>query len=268
MIDTKKLLPIEIDDLVRIGRDNDGGYVLPQRIFNCCDGLLSYGINKDWSFEKEFFKKKPKTVIHCYDHTLNVFSVIFFSLKSFFLTILYGLLFDKKRLLKSIYGIYTIIDYMLFFRKETTHFKNRIWNSNIKNSKTIEDSLLKIISSEAKNIFVKMDIETTEYKVSESLFASKKKIIGMVIEFHELDKHNEEFEKIIKLSTNNFYIAHIHGNNYSNTFLENNFPTTVEITFINKNLVKTPVAFSNKKYPIKGLDQPNRFSKPDHKLIF
>ena len=29
MIDTKKLLPIEIDDLVRIGRDNDGGYVYP-----------------------------------------------------------------------------------------------------------------------------------------------------------------------------------------------------------------------------------------------
>ena len=57
MITTKKLLPIEIDDLVRIGRDNDGGYVLPQRIFNYCDGLLSYGINKDWSFEKEFFKK-------------------------------------------------------------------------------------------------------------------------------------------------------------------------------------------------------------------
>ena len=54
MIDTKKLLPIEIDDLVRIGRDNDGGYVLPQRIFNFCDGLLSYGINKDWSFERIF----------------------------------------------------------------------------------------------------------------------------------------------------------------------------------------------------------------------
>ena len=57
---TKNLRPIETTDLIRMGRPNDGGYVIPEKIFSFCDGLLSYGINKDWSFEKDFLKKKPK----------------------------------------------------------------------------------------------------------------------------------------------------------------------------------------------------------------
>jgi len=268
MIKTKRLIPIEINDLVRIGRNNDGGYVIPKSIFNLCDGLLSYGINKDWSFEKDFIKENPKAIVHCYDHTLNLFSVLFFSLKFFFLTIIRALLFDKIRFFKSVNGIYTIIDYFIFFKKSVTHFKNRIWDSNIENSKTVEDSLSTIISSNAKKIFVKMDIETAEYRVVESLFKTKGTIVGMAVEFHKLDKYSKEFDRIIELALKNFHIAHIHGNNYSKTFLENNFPTTVEITFIHKNFIKHSIRVSKKKYPIDGLDQPNRFSKPDHKLIF
>ena len=59
-INTKNLRPIESTDLIRMGRPNDGGYVIPEKIFSFCDGLLSYGINKDWSFEKDFWKKKSK----------------------------------------------------------------------------------------------------------------------------------------------------------------------------------------------------------------
>ena len=59
MINTKALRPIQYTDLVRIGRPNDGGYVVPRKIFSLCDGLLSYGINKDWSFERAFWNKNP-----------------------------------------------------------------------------------------------------------------------------------------------------------------------------------------------------------------
>ena len=268
MIKTKKLLPIEIDDLIRIGRENDGGYVLPKSIFNLCDGLLSYGINKDWSFEKDFLKENPRAIIHCYDHTLNLLSLLIFTLKSFFLTIMHALLFDKKRCLNSISGLYTIFDYFLFFKRKLIHFRNRIWDSNIKNSKTIKDSLSSIVSMNTKKIFVKMDIETAEYRVLDSLFKTKETIVGMVIEFHKLDEYTSEFNRIIDLALKSFYIVHIHGNNYSKTFLKNNFPTTVEITFMNKNFIKHPIKDSKKKYPVNDLDQANRFSKPDHKLIF
>ena len=44
MINIKKLHPIDIE-LIRLGKDNDGGYVIPKIILNKSDGLLSFGIN-------------------------------------------------------------------------------------------------------------------------------------------------------------------------------------------------------------------------------
>ena len=86
MIDLKKLRPIHVDNLVRIGRPNDGGYVIPKTVFKLCDGLLSFGINKDWSFEKDFSNRNPKANIHCYDYSVNFFSLdisVFSPLTSF-----------------------------------------------------------------------------------------------------------------------------------------------------------------------------------------
>ena len=60
MINTKILRPINWENLIRLGRDNDGGYVIPYEIIFKTNVLLSYGTNKDWSFEKcfTFFLKK------------------------------------------------------------------------------------------------------------------------------------------------------------------------------------------------------------------
>ena len=57
MINTKILRPINWKNLIRIGKDNDGGYVIPYEIISKTDVLLSYGINKDWSFEKYFYEE-------------------------------------------------------------------------------------------------------------------------------------------------------------------------------------------------------------------
>ena len=268
MIQTKNLRPIEVQDLVRIGRANDGGYVVPEQIFKLCDGLLSYGINKDWTFEKDFLKKNPKTIIHCYDHTLSMFSLTIFTLKSFFLSFIHAILLDKKRCLNALQGLLVIPDYNSFFKTPQIHFKNRIWDSDDLNSKTILDTIEQITSLKAENIFIKMDIETTEYRVLNSVFETDKKIIGMAIEFHELDKYTDEFNAFIIRALDIFYIVHIHGNNYSKLLEGNNFPAVVEITFMHKDYVNSPISISKKSYPIAGLDQPNRHSKPDCKLTF
>ena len=71
MLNVKNLHPISINNLKRIGRDNDGGYIIPKIIIDKCDGLLSYGINKDWSFELDFLERRKNINVHCYDHTLH-----------------------------------------------------------------------------------------------------------------------------------------------------------------------------------------------------
>ena len=83
MLDIERLKPIHVTDLIRVGRDNDGGYVIPKSILLKSESLLSYGINKDWSFEKDFNSINPKSKIHCYDHTLSFFSLIIYTFKSF-----------------------------------------------------------------------------------------------------------------------------------------------------------------------------------------
>ena len=43
-------------DLVRIGRDNDGGYLVSKSDIEKSDVLIGLGINDDWSFERDFKK--------------------------------------------------------------------------------------------------------------------------------------------------------------------------------------------------------------------
>jgi len=265
MLDIERLKPIHVRDLIRVGRDNDGGYIIPKSIMIKSKSLLSYGINKDWSFEKDFNSINPKSKVHCYDHTLTFFSLIVYTFKSFLGIIFRSLTLDKKRLIHSLNGIKIISDYFSFFKNNIYHYKNRVWHNNDKKSVTIKETIKKINSD---NIFIKMDIEGAEYKVFNSLFNPGNSIIGMAVEFHDLDKNSKNFNKIINEILKHYHIVHIHGNNYSNIIPKYNFPNTVEITFANKLMIKGKIKMSEKDYPIKNLDQPNRFSKEDYRLNF
>jgi len=267
LIDLKNLRPIHVDNLVRIGRPNDGGYVIPKTVFKLCDGLLSFGINKDWSFEKDFSNRNPKANIHCYDYSVNFFSLIIFTLKSFILSFVRVIMFDKKRFTKDFYGIFTIPDYYSFFRENKIYFKKKIDTKTEKNCITIEDTY-KVISSNSENIFLKMDIETSEYDVLKSLIDSDLNFVGLAVEFHKIDEFSEDFNYLIKKISSKYHIVHIHGNNYGKLIKQNNFPSIIEITFMNKKYIEDPIIKSSKNYPIIGLDQPNRSSKPDCELIF
>ena len=70
MIETKVLRPIQWDNLIRIGKDNDGGYVIPYEIISKTDVLLSYGVKNDWSFEKDFYKNLFQKTNHFSLHTI------------------------------------------------------------------------------------------------------------------------------------------------------------------------------------------------------
>ena len=136
-----------------------------------------------------------------------------------------------------------------------------------KNCITIEDTY-KVISSNSENIFLKMDIETSEYDVLKSLIDSDLNFVGLAVEFHKIDEFSEDFNYLIKKISSKYHIVHIHGNNYGKLIKQNNFPSIIEITFMNKKYIEDPIIKSSKNYPIIGLDQPNRSSKADCKLIF
>lgn len=62
-------------DLIRFGRNNDGGYLVEKNSLKVSKALISFGLSFDWSFEKDFYNFHNKAPIHCYDHTVK-YSVI------------------------------------------------------------------------------------------------------------------------------------------------------------------------------------------------
>ena len=80
----KFLSPLYETNLIRIGKNNDGGYLIPKQSLSQTKLLYSFGLSDDWSFEEEFYNKTGAKII-CYDPTVNWK----FFLKTFFLGIFF-----------------------------------------------------------------------------------------------------------------------------------------------------------------------------------
>ena len=238
----KILKPKYNNDLIRIGRDNDGGYLVEKKSFENTECLISLGINDDWSFEEDFLKKK-NIIIKCFDDVL-----------------------DEKFLLKKI--IKQFISF--FYRRNFSLLKNCISNYfsflRIKkklqfNKKRISyNDLNKILNQETNNIFLKIDIEGHEYRILDDLLINQKKIVGLVIEFHDCDIHLEKITKFLSLF--NLTLVHIHGNNFAETDLNGNI-VILELTFS-----KNPTQVSDICVLPNKLDMPNCHYKNEVILNF
>ena len=68
-------------DLIRLGKNNDGGYLIEKDSLTIAKSLISFGLSYDWSFEKHFYKIK-KCPIHCYDPTVKYSGIKKFSRKN------------------------------------------------------------------------------------------------------------------------------------------------------------------------------------------
>ena len=58
-------------NLIRVGPNTDGGYVIDKRVIKKVKTLISCGLNDDWEFEKEFLKINPYCKIFAYFISLH-----------------------------------------------------------------------------------------------------------------------------------------------------------------------------------------------------
>ena len=66
----KFIQPFYCKDLVRLGKDHDGGYLVNEQDVLNTEILISLGIGEDWSFEEEFTNIKGCSLI-AYDGSLD-----------------------------------------------------------------------------------------------------------------------------------------------------------------------------------------------------
>jgi methyltransferase FkbM-like protein len=62
----------EDDRLIRLGRDTDGGYLIPESVCNAAKALVSFGIGDEYSFERDWVAKNPENYALMHDHTVEL----------------------------------------------------------------------------------------------------------------------------------------------------------------------------------------------------
>ena len=215
-----------VEDLIRLGSANDGGYVVSKAAIDKSEVVYTYGVGSNYDFEKDYVIKYPEKNCKMYDHTINLFKPDYDNIQLF-----KDGLFSDINTNSFINHIDTNKDYskFLFLKIDTEGAEyDFLTNINLKNFEYVEGMVIEF------------------HNLQNSIFL-------------------EKFKYIIQKLYDIYDIVHIHGNNhtsllhFNNTFL---FPSTPEISFVKKNL--NPCKNINKKiYPLPELDKPNNLQAAD-----
>jgi hypothetical protein len=228
------LQPYYCSDLIRVGKDNDGGYLVNKSDILKSECLLSFGINDDWSFEEQFLNIN-NCPLYGYDNSVND-----------------EMLKDK--------GIYE--SHKQFFTGTKQHIAKNIGKRNSDEETTFDQ----VMKDKGDNIFLKCDIEGSEYDILDNIIIHTKKFSGIVIEFHDIQENYKLNEMANFVSKLDQKLVHVHINNYTYTQVGQNefIPSVVELTFTSSENIKLKkhITFPN------SLDMPNCPEREDFTIIF
>jgi hypothetical protein len=278
MYELTDIKPIQLNDLVRIGRPRDGGYVVTQRQLDKTEILLSFGINSDWSFENDFLHKRGACRLYAYDYSVSSRILQKRIIKALFSAMHKVVTLDfnaaKERIGFAVEK--TIHPFQRFFNPaKNRYFLKKYLGSHDHDEYVSVDSIFRHIYPPHNSfiynylaVFIKMDIEGSEYRTLPAFKPFYHLINGFVIEFHDLDILGNNFTEIVREMSEYFYVAHVHANNYGGYIYPTTLPVVLEITFINKKLGPGIPAGSTYSYPISGLDFACNPKVADTPIVF
>jgi hypothetical protein len=161
----------------------------------------------------------------------------------------------------------TIQNYPYHYTNKITFIKKNI--SPIRNNHFAN---LSYFIEKYDNIFLKMDIEGSEYPWLLSLSKNNlQKFKQIAIEFHSINDNGCGFSYKDKLNcfkkiSETHYLVHAHGNTNCGTF--KNIPNVIECTYIRKDIFDGVPDLNKKSIPIDGLDFPNVPNTQNYNLNF
>jgi hypothetical protein len=257
-MELKELQPFRVGEMVRVGDNEDGGYVIPGYFRNSRLTLISIGLGDNWSFETEgkgiFFDKFISV-----DHTVSIFNILSRLLKR--------VASNKINLSTTYYFLKLLINYLkTFMFGENTHLRRKLVSVSL-NKKHNEISLDECLSiAGGKKILLKIDIEGDEYNIIDDVCRYSKKIDLFLIEFHNTEKNQIQFSHALSKLKGFFHLVHTHGNNFDSVSI-NGIPNVVELTFVNRNVLKGEYE-KIEKLPLYKIDFPCNPGKADIDLNF
>jgi hypothetical protein len=245
--------------LQRLGNPGDGGYVVPRKAIHQSTHLLTFGLDTNWSFEADYARQKRSadgfTGIDGYDPALTKWLLTKRTVRHI----------GRRILGKRISDMGTFRSYRRMFGTDNIrHHRQWIGRAGLPNTVDFQQCMAAL--PDQARVFLKMDIEGSEYEVLDQIAASHVRLTGMAVKFHSFD------DALIRCGTQltalqcHFHIAHIHVNNYGSPGRDG-CPTVVEVSYINKSLaLRTQLGRHN--LPLADLDCPNNPSRPDFRIQF
>lgn len=255
----KEFFPKFECDLIRLGNQHDGGYVVSKKSIENSKQLITFGLSNDWSFESSY-SLMTNNKISCYDLSVNNF----YWIKDFIKSLIKILLCNQIK--KNFKNLFVFFKYKNFFKGKNFHFKKFIFPlENRKNFyKPNEITDLNEISKSTKDEFyLKIDIEGSEYRILDQIIKNQNLICGLSIEFHDFDIHIELIKKFI--NSFDMEIVHIHVNNFG-ILNKYSIPSVIEISFAKKDFIDLK-KLNTKSYPLE-LDRPCNMNYKDDDINF
>lgn len=242
----KAFRPAATDDLVRIGAAFDGGYVMPKRIIDASEALLSFGLSDEWQFEAAFHAARGKPVA-VFDHTVDA---RFWLQKALANAARGTLRLDAHRLRRSL----RFMDYRRFFDGKTRrHFKMPLGYPG-PGTADLREALR--LTGFDRDVLLKMDIEGWEYRALDDIAAERARFTGIAIEFHDVDLHSDRIVRFIEETADSLVLVHFHANSHT-VIGRDGQSIVVELTFMNRRLLEPGESLSHRPLPIPDLDAPN-----------
>lgn len=210
-------------DLIRLGSAHDGGYLVEPGSLEAARTLLSFGVSDDWRFDEDALKLRPMK-LEAFDHTISTKK---FARRAFDslarLSVFFWKPAEAYRSARREVG--ALVGYRRFFRGDRRHHMIAVGYGG-DGSKNFGEILAGFVS--AVPVFVKCDIEGSEYRILDQFVEHAEKISGLVIEFHDIDLHRDRIAHFIDAFP--LVLAHIHANNYGGRDRQGD-PTVIELTF-------------------------------------
>jgi hypothetical protein len=211
------------------------------------DLLIGLGLNDDWSFEKEFRDINPVPVIG-YDGSVGSRRFLKAAVKEVF----------------SFWSPYSPFHYLRtarkfdqFFSPPNVHFPEYV-GMEIPGFVPMDEVFSRHPS---RKIFLKIDIEGSEYRILESILRHQDRLAGMVFEFHDVDIHIHTILNFVQASS--LKVVAVHGNNYGGVVKPGGLPRVLELSL--SSTVKETARASRASF---ALQQPNNPNLEDFEISF
>lgn len=247
---------------VRVGRHCDGGYVVLDEL---CHGttLYSYGIGDDISFEEDY-ARRYNSFVKCFDHTIE------------------GINAQDPRISWTKRGLGSARNCRIPVQDiDLTDRTERVLKVDVEHhewewlsrwgpeggwSQIIIELHILTASTERPSVpYIREDRIAVTGPLS-PYFASMYADFDLQVNEFIFKEYSRALCRLLQ----NYVVYHVHGNNSlpKTTLYGYSWPPLLELSLVRRDLVAGRVKPTTQKFPVPGLDFPNKHNRPDFDSVY